>query len=139
MTNKNRSSSLHRREVSQHYVHCMNGVGADGLVQLQRFRHAAPSQHFVEHVPTDQRHKLDGNFKGSIFPALAWKSDIEVHLNKTKRAKEGLKVWLVINYCSKQQQEYRTFLNLCFCDFFQLTPVGATGSGLAVYKLLFPS
>lgn len=79
------SSSLHGGQVSQYYVHCVYRVGADRLVQLKGFRHAAASQHLVEHVPADQRHELNGNFEGPIFPSLSWESDIQVHLwAKTK-------------------------------------------------------
>lgn len=79
------SSSLHGGQVSQYYVHCVYRVGADRLVQLKGFRHAAASQHLVEHVPADERHELNGNFEGPIFPSLAWESDIQVHLwAKTK-------------------------------------------------------
>lgn len=48
----------------------MYRVGADGLVQLKRLRHAAASEHLVEHVPADQRDKFDGNFERTIFPSL---------------------------------------------------------------------
>ena len=65
-------SSLHGGQVSQDHVHCMDRVGADGLVQLERLRHAAAGQHLVEHVPADQRHKLDGHLEGTIFPSLTW-------------------------------------------------------------------
>lgn len=68
--------------MSQHHVHRVHGVGADGLVQLQGLRHAAASQHLVEHVPADQRHELDGNFKRAIFPSLAWQRDVQVHLRR---------------------------------------------------------
>lgn len=58
--------------MSQHHIHCVYGVGADRFVQLQGLRHATASQHLVEHVPADQRHKFDGNFEGAIFPSLTW-------------------------------------------------------------------
>lgn len=58
----------------------MYGVGADRLVQLKGLRHAAARQHFMEHVPADERHKLNGDFEGPIFTSLPWKSDIQVHL-----------------------------------------------------------
>lgn len=68
--------------MSHHHIHCVHRVGADGLVQLQGLRHAAASQHLVEHVPADQRHKLYGDLEGAIFPSLARQSDIQVHLEK---------------------------------------------------------
>lgn len=106
------SSSLHGGQVSQHNIHCVYRVGADGLVQLQGLRHAAASQHLVEHMPADQRHKLDGNFEGAIFPPLTWESDIQVHLRKKKEegprrldqdrvhlVREGVKWWLILCIC----------------------------------------
>lgn len=88
------SSSLHGGQVSQYYVHCVYRVGADRLVQLKGFRHAAASQHLVEHVPADERHELNGNFEGPIFPSLSWESDIQVHLwAKTKRSADRLMLW----------------------------------------------
>lgn len=82
--------------MSQDYIHGMHRVGADGLVQLKRFRHAAARQHLMQHVPTDQRHELDGNFKGTVFASLAWKGDIKVHLwDEAKTVKKDQKkVWI---------------------------------------------
>ena len=74
--------------MSQHHVHCVHRVGADGLVQLQGLRHAAAGQHLVEHVPADQRRKLDGNFEGAIFASLTWQSDIQVHLRGGERVRQ---------------------------------------------------
>lgn len=68
--------------MSQHHVHGVHRVGADGLVQLQGFGHAAPRQHLVEHVPADQRHELDGHFEGPVLPSLSWQGDVQVHLGE---------------------------------------------------------
>lgn len=71
---------LHGGQVSEHHVHCVHRVGADRLVQLQRLRHAASGQHLMQQVPADQRHKLNGDFKRSVFAPFSWQRDIQVHL-----------------------------------------------------------
>lgn len=73
---------LHGGKVSQHHVDCMNRVGADGLVQLQGFRHAAARQHLVQHVPADQRHEAYGHLERAIFASLARQGDVQVHLEE---------------------------------------------------------
>lgn len=71
---------LHGGQVSEHHIHCVHWVGADGFVQLQGLGHAASSQHLMQHVPADQRHKLNGDFKRPVFTTFSWQRDIQVNL-----------------------------------------------------------
>lgn len=75
-----KASLLHGGQVPQHHIYCVNWVGADRFVQLQRFRHAAARQDLVEHVPADQRHEAYGHLERTIFASFAWQGDVQVHL-----------------------------------------------------------
>ena len=66
--------------MSQHHIHRMYWIGADGFVQLQGLSHAAASQHLMKHMPADQRNKLNGNSEWAIFSSFTWQCDIQVHL-----------------------------------------------------------
>lgn len=73
-------NSLHRGQVSKDDVHGVNRISAEGFLQVQRFGHTTPRQDFVQHVPADQRHKSDGDFKRAVLPTFAWQCDIQVDL-----------------------------------------------------------
>lgn len=74
---------LHGGQVSEHHVYGVHRIGADRLVQLQGLGHAASCQHLMQQVPADQRHKLYGDFKRSVFAPFSWQRDIQVHLRQT--------------------------------------------------------
>lgn len=75
-------NSLHGGQVSKDDVHGVNRVGADGFLQVHRLGHAASRQHFVKHVPADQRHKPNGDFKRAVLPTITWQGDIQIHLKR---------------------------------------------------------
>lgn len=68
--------------MSKDDVHGVNGIGADRFLQVHWLGLDAPRQDFVQHVPADQRHELNGDFKRAVFPAVTWQSDIKVNLKK---------------------------------------------------------
>lgn len=78
-------NSLHGGQVSKDDVHGVNGVGADRFLQVHRLRHSASRQDFVQHVPADQRHKLNGDFKWAVLPTVTWQGDIQVDLKRKTR------------------------------------------------------
>ena len=66
--------------MSEHHVDGVDRVGAQGLVQVQGLGHPAALQHLVQHVPADQRHKLDGHLEGSVLASFARQRDVQIHL-----------------------------------------------------------
>lgn len=73
-------NSLHGGQVTKDDVHSVNGVSADRFLQVYRLGHGASRQDFVQHVPADQWHKLDGDFKWAVLPAITWQGDIQINL-----------------------------------------------------------
>lgn len=71
-----RENSLHGGQVSQHDIHSMNWVGADGFVQVHWLTNNTPCQDFMQHVPADQRYKLNGDFKWAVLPTVTWQGNI---------------------------------------------------------------
>lgn len=78
-------NSLHGGQVSKDDIHGVNGVGADRFLQVHRLGHSAPRQHFVQHVPADQRHKPNGDFKRAILPSVTGQGDIQIDLKRKTR------------------------------------------------------
>lgn len=66
--------------MSKDDVHSVNGVGADGFLQVHGFSHSASRQDFVQHVPADQRHKFYGDFKWAVLPTFTGQRDIQINL-----------------------------------------------------------
>lgn len=66
-------------------VHGVNGISADRFLQVWRLGRGASCQDLVQHVPADQRHKSDGDFKWAVFPTVTWKGDIQVDLKRKTR------------------------------------------------------
>lgn len=66
-------------------VHGVNGVSADRFLQVWRFGHGASCQDLMQHVPADQRHKSDGDFKWAVFPTVTRKGDIQINLKRKMR------------------------------------------------------
>lgn len=77
---KGRGNALHGGQMSQDDVHGVNGVSAQGFIQVQRLRNASPCQDFVQHVPADQRHKSNGDFKRAVLPSFSWQGDVQINL-----------------------------------------------------------
>lgn len=83
--------SLHGRQVAEDDVYGVDRVGADGLLQLCRLSSSLSSQHVVEHVPADQRHKLDGDLKGAVLPAVTRQRHVQIHLRSRRRMRRRRK------------------------------------------------
>lgn len=79
------ANSLHGGQVTKDDVHGVNGVSADRFLQVWWLRRGASCQDFVQHVPADQRHKPDGDFKWAVFPTITWKGDIQIDLTRKTR------------------------------------------------------
>jgi len=60
----------------------VDGVGADGFLQVHRLGHGASRQDFVQHVPADQRHEPDGDFEGAVLPTVTWQGDVQIDLKR---------------------------------------------------------
>lgn len=68
--------------MSEDDVHGMNRISAEGFLQVQWFGHTTSRQDFVQHVPADQRHKSDCDFKWAVLPTFTWQGDIQIDLKR---------------------------------------------------------
>lgn len=108
--------------MSEDHVYGVDRVGAERLVQVQRFGNAAPGQDFVQQVPADQRHEPEADLKRAVLPTFARQGDVQIHLRRTRGDQFAFR---------GEPGRHRIWA--------RLTPAAATGSGLTVYRLLFPS
>lgn len=66
--------------MAQDNIYSMYGIGADWLIEFQRIRRAPSSEDLMQHVPTDQWHKFNGDLENPVLPTFPWQGHVQVHL-----------------------------------------------------------
>ena len=88
-------ASRHGGQVSEHYIHSVDRVGVDGLVELQGLGYPTARKNLMEQVPAHRGHELHADLKWPVFSPLSWQSHIQVHLHSHTNTGNGQGVWAV--------------------------------------------